>query len=191
MYTRLVRFSKESRGVFVKNQLVNVFLSKIGKRLLDLALPMIIMEFGGRATLAEAFIIVKQCDCALCQHDATDLVSLLVDFSKSRKAHVATTGLAEAEVDKTLYYWSCAQAGHAKKDCPSKQRQAQTVNNPKRTPVVLAKDSTKGAGNRLSKQLRCSHCGRNNHAVDNCFALHPEKRSSLERERHWRRKLKP
>ena len=92
-------------------------------------------------------------------------------------------------MDKTLYCWSCGQASHAKKDCPSKQRQAQTVGNPKRTPVVLAKDSTKGACNRLSKQLRCSHCGHNNHLVDNCFALHPEKRPTLEREKTLEAKI--
>ena len=38
---------------------MKVFLSKIDKRLLDLALPRIIMEFGGRATFAEAFAIVR------------------------------------------------------------------------------------------------------------------------------------
>ena len=72
MYTRLARFARESGGVFAKNQLVKVFLSKIGKHLLGLTLPKIIMEFGGRATLAEAFAIVEQCHRALCQHDATD-----------------------------------------------------------------------------------------------------------------------
>ena len=144
MYTRLVRFAKKSRGVFAESQLVKVFLSNIDKCLLDLALPMIIMEFGGRAILAEAFVIVKQYDRALCQHDAIDLVFLLVDSSKFRKAPVATVGLAEAEMDKTLYCWSCGQAGHTKNDCPSKQRQAQTVDNAKWTPVIHAKDSTKG-----------------------------------------------
>ena len=79
------------------------------------------MEFGGRTTLAEAFAIVEQCDRALYQYDATDLVSLLVDSNKSRKTLVATARLAEAMVDKTLYCWSCEQVDHAKKDCPSKQ----------------------------------------------------------------------
>ena len=59
MYTRLARFAREFGGVFGKNQLVKVLLSKIDKRLLDLALPMIIMEFGGRVTLTEPFPIVE------------------------------------------------------------------------------------------------------------------------------------
>jgi hypothetical protein len=83
-------------------------------------------------------------------------------------------------VDKTLYCWSSGQTGHAKKDCPSKPKQ---THNPKRKPVVPAKDSTKGAGNQLPKQLKCFHCGRNNHAVENCFALHPEKRPSSDRKK--------
>ena len=62
------------------------------------------MEFGGRTTLAKAFAIVEQCDHALCQHDAINLMYLLVDSSKSQKALVATAGLAEAEVDKTTSY---------------------------------------------------------------------------------------
>ena len=49
---------------------------------MGLTLPIIIMEFGGWATLAEAFAIVEQCDRALCQHDTTNLVSLLMDSSK-------------------------------------------------------------------------------------------------------------
>ena len=97
----------EFGGVFAEGQLVKVILSKIDKRLLDLTLPRIIMEFGGRTTLAEAFAIVEHCDRTLCQHDAIDLVSLLVDSSKSRKAPVAIAGLVEAEMYKTLYCWSC------------------------------------------------------------------------------------
>ena len=86
---------------------MKVFLSKIDKHLLDLALPKIIMEYGGRTSLTEAFAIVEQCDCTLYEHHANDLVSLLVDSSKFRKAPIATVGLAGAEVDKPLYYWSC------------------------------------------------------------------------------------
>ena len=55
-----------------------------------------------------------QYDHALCQHDVTDLVSLLVDSSKSRKVPIAIIELAETEVEKTLYCWSWGQAYHTK-----------------------------------------------------------------------------
>ena len=109
------------------------------------------MEFRGQATLAEAFAIVEQCDRTLCKYNVIDLVSLLVDTSKSQKGQVAIAGLAEVEVDKTLYCWTYGHVGHTRKDCLSKQRRTQTVGNPKRKPIVLAKDSTKGADNHLPK----------------------------------------
>jgi hypothetical protein len=58
---------------------VKFFLSNIEKRLIDLALPKIIMDYDVRAILVEAFAIVEQCDRILCQHDTTDLVSMLVE----------------------------------------------------------------------------------------------------------------
>ena len=61
---------------------------------------MIIMDYGGRATLAKAFDIVEQCDCAPCQHDASDVMSILLDSSKSSKTLVVTVELIEAEGDK-------------------------------------------------------------------------------------------
>ena len=91
--------------------------------------------------------------------------------------------------DNIYHCWTCGQAGHAKKDCPSKQRQAQAVGIPKRKPYVPAQGAAKKAGNQLPKQLKCSHCGRNNHAVENCFALHPEKRPTSEREKAMEAKI--
>ena len=44
MYTRLAKFARESGSVFTESQLQKVFLLKIDKRLLDLALPRIIMK---------------------------------------------------------------------------------------------------------------------------------------------------
>ena len=85
-------------------------------------------------------------------------------------------------MDKTLYCRSCGQAGHANKDCPSQQRHAHNVNNPMRKPIVPAKDSKKETVKHLSKEFKCSHCGWNNHAVENCFALYPKKCPSSERE---------
>jgi hypothetical protein len=75
MYTRLARFAVESGGVFAESLLVKFFLSKIDKRLLELASPQIILDYEGRVTLAQAFAVVERCDRALCQHNATDMVS--------------------------------------------------------------------------------------------------------------------
>lgn len=47
---------------------MKVFLLKINNRLLDLALPRIIMNHGGLAAITEAFAIVEECDRVLCQH---------------------------------------------------------------------------------------------------------------------------
>ena len=59
MYTRWARFVGESGGVFAESQLVKVFLSKIDKCLIDLAWPMIVMDYAGRVRLAEAFAVVE------------------------------------------------------------------------------------------------------------------------------------
>lgn len=107
MYIRLVQFARKSGGVFAESKLVKIFLLKIDKQLINLALPRIIMDYDGRTTLIEAFAIVEQCDRTLYQHDAIDLVSLLVDSNKSRKVLVVATKLATVEMDKTLYCWSC------------------------------------------------------------------------------------
>jgi hypothetical protein len=90
------------------------------------------------------FAIVEWYDRSLSQYDAIGFVSMLVDSSKSRKALVAIAGLAETKMDKTLYFWSCWQADHARKGCPLKPKRAQ---NPRRKSIVSAKKTTKGANN--------------------------------------------
>jgi len=47
MYTRLAQFVVELEGIFGESQLVKIFLSKIDKRLLDLATPRIIINYKG------------------------------------------------------------------------------------------------------------------------------------------------
>ena len=120
MYTRLARFAVESGDVFAESQLVKIFLSKIDKRLLDLATPRIILNYAGKASLAQAFAEVEMCDKALCQHDATDMVAWMSDASKSRKAVVATSSLAETQLKKTIHCWGCVEGQHIKNDltCP-------------------------------------------------------------------------
>lgn len=75
MYTHIARFAVESGDVFPESQLVKIFLSKIDKRLLDLATPRIILNYDGKATLAQAFAGVEKCNQALCQHNAIDMIS--------------------------------------------------------------------------------------------------------------------
>ena len=102
-------------------------------------------------------------------------MSLLVDTTKFRKTFVMAIRLAETEGNKILYFWSCGQLGHPKKDCSLKQMWAYTTNNPKRMPIVPTNNSTKEAGKYSPKWLKCFHYGRNNHKVENYFVLHLEK----------------
>ena len=87
-------------------QLVKVFLSKIDKRLSNLALFFSLwIIVGGRHLPRHSQLLSNV--CTLYQHDVTDLKSLLVEYNKSQKVSVAVAWLAEAEVDNTLYCWSC------------------------------------------------------------------------------------
>lgn len=92
---------------------MKVFLSKFDKHLIDLLMSKIIIDYGGWTTLAKAFAIVEECDCALYQYNATYLLSLLVRSSKSQKTLIAAIGLAEREVVQASYCSSCRQTGHA------------------------------------------------------------------------------
>lgn len=83
---------------------------------------------------------------SLCHHYVTELVSFLVDSSKSLKTSIAVACLAETKVDKTLYYWFCGQTCYANNDCSSKQRYARTVNKLKWKPIVSAKKLAKEDG---------------------------------------------
>ncbi len=91
MFTRLARFAVESGGVFAESQIVKKILSKIDKRLLELASPRIILDYKGKATFAQAFAVVERCDRALCQHDAADMVSWMTESTKSRRIVTATS----------------------------------------------------------------------------------------------------
>ena len=95
MYTRLARFVIGSGGVFTESQLVKIFLSKIDKRLLELASPRIILDYKGKATFAQAFAVVERCDRALCQHDAADMVSWMTESTKLRRIITATSSLVD------------------------------------------------------------------------------------------------
>jgi len=66
-----------------------------------LATPRIIINYKGRATLAQAFAEVERYGRALYQHDATNMVSWMIDSTKPRKVALATNSLAETESEKS------------------------------------------------------------------------------------------
>lgn len=185
MYTRLTRFAVESGGVFAESQLVKIFLSKIDKRLLELATPRIILNYDGKATLTQAFAEVEKCDRALCQHDATDMVSWMTDISKPKKAATATSSLAKTQPEKTLHCWGCGESGHTKNDpnCPKKKKAQNTEKPKQKTEVAKTGEKSK------KEQLKCTHCGKLNHSEDHCFILHPDKRPASEKEKALEAKI--
>ena len=71
-----------------------------------------------------------------------------------------------------------------RKECPAKPRRAHNVDNSKRKPIVHVKDFTKGVCNHLSKKLKCSHCGRNNHEVEYLLRFPSIKTSFFRSEQH-------
>lgn len=62
MYIYLAQFIIELRGVFLKNQLVKIFLSKVDKKILDLVTLRIILNYDRKVTLAQLFIKVEKYD---------------------------------------------------------------------------------------------------------------------------------
>lgn len=135
----------ELGGVFVETQLVKMFLSKIKKRLLDLAMPRIILNYDGKATLAQAFAMVEKCDRALWQHNAIDMVSSMRDTTKPKKALIATSSLADIQPKKSLHYLTCGEFGHIKGDsnCPQKKISQQIEKSKMKIGVAKTEEKTK------------------------------------------------
>ena len=77
MYARLARFARESGDAFTKRQLVELYMGKQDKKIRDMAHPQMLLLFGGRATLAQAFAIVEQFDRGLCVEEARRLSSIM------------------------------------------------------------------------------------------------------------------
>jgi hypothetical protein len=151
------------------------FLSKIDKRLLELASPRIILDYEGRATFAQAFAVIERCDRALCQHDATDMVSWMTKNTKSKRIITATSSLAgtqHVKEQKILHCWGCEEAGHSKNDsnCHKKKKTQPLGILKQKMEPVKAEDNSK------KRQFKSNHCGGTNYDVDHCFQLHHEMR---------------
>lgn len=83
---------------------------------------MIIMHDDKQMRYSNTIAVVEQCGCALCEQVPTNLVLLLMDSSKSRKASVAAVRLAKTNMDKIWYFCSCGNSDHTNKDRPLKQK---------------------------------------------------------------------
>lgn len=153
----------------------------------NLTLPKIFIDYGGFTMFAQIFAVVKQCDHALCQHDITVLVSLLVDSNIFRQTSVAAEGLTKTKVGKTLYCWSCGHAGYAKKDWPSMQRHVHNMNNPKQKPVVLFKDLKNNIDKYLPKQLK--YCRSEQPRSEKLLHFALKNDFLLNVKKHWKQKL--
>ena len=133
MYARLARFAKESGDAFTERQLVALYMGKQDKKLQDMAHPYMLLQYGGRATLAQAFAIVEQLDKGLCVEEAGKLSSIMTTTSSSKAAvagpskgqgasksskQVAMAAEVEESVNPHMRCWNCGQLGHKKQNCP-------------------------------------------------------------------------
>ena len=66
MLTRLPWFAKETGDAFTERQLVALYMAKQDKHIQQMAHPQLLLAYGGRATLAQAFSLVERLDQGLC-----------------------------------------------------------------------------------------------------------------------------
>lgn len=174
MYTRLSRLASETEDVFTDRQLVQIYLSKQEKRIVDVVRPIMLDRFGGRATLRQVLREVERIDKAMGIDDATTVALSLIESTKPKKLAVASGHLAELQPEKVVHCWACGEAGHTKGDPKCSKKKGESSGTPK-AKVEVAKSGDK-AGGKGKKPLTCSHCGKAGHSDENCFILHPEKR---------------
>jgi len=135
MYAKLSKFVCESGDAFTKCQLVELYMGKQDKKIHDMAHPHMLLAYGCRATLAQAFAIIEELDRGLCVEEARGLSSIMT--SKTNKSKVIVSGSSKRqgtpkaskqiamaiEVEGTINFcmrcWNCGLLGHGKKDCPT------------------------------------------------------------------------
>ena len=147
MYARLVRFAKEIGDAFTERQLVALYMAKQDKHIQQMAQPQLLLAYGGKATLAQAFNLVERLDQGLCVEEAGRLSSMMT--TTSGHSNTGTTGSganqdkrhrgkgqnpqggqkqlasamsAEEDVPLTsnVKCWDCGEEGYTKKECPLK-----------------------------------------------------------------------
>ena len=147
MYVRLARFAKETGDAFTERQLVALYMAKQDKHIQQMAHPQLLLAYGGRAILAQAFSLIERLDQGLCVEEAGRLSSVMI--ATSGRSNTGTTGSganqdkgnrgknqnpqggqkqlflamsAEEDVPSTsnVKCWGCNEEGHSKKECPLK-----------------------------------------------------------------------
>ena len=66
MYARLARFAKETGDAFPERPLVALYMAKQDKHIQQMAHPQLLLAYGGRPTLAQAFSLVERMDQIVC-----------------------------------------------------------------------------------------------------------------------------
>ena len=197
MYARLARFARESGDAFTERQLVELYMGKQEKKIRDMAHPHMLLLYGGRATLAQAFAIVEQFDRGLCVEEAGKLSSIMTTTTSQPKTitggpnkgqtnsrstrQVAMAAEEETPINSRIRCWGCGELGHGKKDCPtSKSSDGKGGANGGKGKVVDKNQNTKGEGQgkSVSSPPKCTHpaCGRIGHTEAQCWIKNPKLR---------------
>jgi hypothetical protein len=125
------------RGCFHGAPTCHIHMEKQDKALQNMAHPCMLLQYGGRATLAQAFTVVEQLDKGLCVEEVGRLSSVMATTSSFPKAIVAGPSKAQgtlkssrqvamvAEVEEAvnpcMRCWNCGLLGHGKRNCPSEK----------------------------------------------------------------------
>ena len=90
IYARFARFAKETGDAFTEHQLVALYMAKQDKHIQQMAHPQLLLTYGGRATLAQAFNLVEQLDQGLCVEEVGRLPFVMT--ATSGRSNTGTTG---------------------------------------------------------------------------------------------------
>jgi hypothetical protein len=84
MYARLPKFACESGDAFIEGQLVELYMEKQDKKIRDMAHTHMLLLYGGRVTLAQAFPMVEQLDQELYVEEVERLSTILTTTKRSQ-----------------------------------------------------------------------------------------------------------
>ena len=197
MYARLSKFARESGDAFTERQLVELYMGKQDKKIRDMAHPHMLLLYGGRATLAQAFAIVEQLDRGLCVEEAGRLSSIMTSTTSQTKTivggpsksqgtpkaskQIAMVAEAEETTNARMRCWNCGLLGHGKRDCPTATSIEGKSGKQATTHKGNAAMSNKGQQKKTQGEgtpPKCTYapCSRIGHTEDKCWVKNPQLR---------------